>query len=65
MVPRTRLSYEPEFRRQMVELTRAGRGAEQVAREFEPTTAQAIRNWVCQAHLVERRFTGPGHDRLW
>ena len=40
--------YAPEFRRQMVELVRAGRGPEELAREFEPS-AQAIRNWVCQA----------------
>ncbi len=32
----------------MVELVRAGRSAEELAREFEPS-AQAIRNWVAQA----------------
>ena len=40
--------YTPEFRRQMVELVRAGRGPEELAREFEPS-AQAIRNWIRQA----------------
>ena len=40
--------YTPEFRRQMIELVRSGRGPEQLAKEFEPT-AQAIRNWVAQA----------------
>lgn len=40
--------YPPEFRRQMVELVRAGRNPEELAKEFEPT-AQAIRNWVAQA----------------
>ena len=40
--------YPPEFRRQMIELVRAGRSAEELAKEFEPS-AQAIRNWVAQA----------------
>ena len=40
--------YTPEFRRQMIELVRAGRSPESLAKEFEPT-AQAIRNWVTQA----------------
>ena len=33
--------YAPEFRRQMVELVRAGRTPEQLAKEFEPS-AQAF-----------------------
>lgn len=45
---KSRRSYAPEFRRQMVELVHAGRTAEELAREFEPT-AQSIRNWVAQA----------------
>ena len=36
----------------MVELVRAGRGPEELAREFEPS-AQTIRNWVNQADLDE------------
>jgi transposase len=40
--------YPPEFRRQMVELVRAGRTPEELAREFEPS-GQTIRNWVQQA----------------
>ena len=43
-----------EFRRQMVELVRAGRGPEELAREFEPS-ARTIRNWVNQADLDEGR----------
>ena len=46
--------YVPEFRRQMVELVRAGRTPEQLAKEFEPS-AQAIRNWVAQADRDEGR----------
>jgi transposase len=34
----------------MVELVRAGRSPEELAREFEPS-AQTIRNWVVQADL--------------
>jgi transposase len=44
-MPRTRPPYPTEFRRQMVELVRAGRDPNDLAREFEPS-AQAIRNWV-------------------
>jgi transposase len=47
-MPKTRPPYPPEFRRQMVELVRAGRSPEELAREFEPS-AQAIRTWVQQA----------------
>ncbi|RQR47556.1 hypothetical protein DIE19_34435 [Burkholderia sp. Bp9126] len=39
--------YAPEFRAQMVELVKAGRTPEDLAREFEPT-AQTIYNWVAQ-----------------
>jgi len=47
-MPKSHPPYPPEFRRQMVELVRAGRNPEELAKEFEPT-AQAIRNWVAQA----------------
>lgn len=53
-MPKTRPPYAPEFRRQMVELVRAGRDPAGLAREFEPS-AQAIRNWVLQADLAEGR----------
>jgi len=53
-MPRTRPPYPAEFRRQMVELVRAGRTPEELSREFEPS-AQAIRNWVRQADLDEGR----------
>jgi transposase len=42
----------------MVELVRAGRNPEELAKEFEPT-AQAIRNWVAQADRdADRRDDG-------
>ena len=48
-MPKFRVPYPPEFRRQMVELVRSGRTPEDLSREFEPT-AQSIWNWV---HQVE------------
>ncbi len=51
---KTRKPYPPEFRRQMVELVRAGRSPEELAKEFEPT-AESIRNWVKQADRDEGR----------
>ncbi len=53
-MPHTRPPYSPEFRRQMVDLVRAGRDPADLAREFEPS-AQAIRNWVAQSDRREGR----------
>ena len=50
----TRPPYAPEFRRQIIELARAGRDPASLAREFEPS-AQAIRNRVAQADRQEGR----------
>jgi transposase len=54
---KTRTPYTPEFRRQMVELVRAGRSPEELAREFE-LTAQSIKNWVAQAERDAGRGDG-------
>jgi len=43
-----RRTYPVEFRQQIIDLVRAGRTPEELAREFEPS-AQTIRNWVAQA----------------
>ena len=51
-MPRTHPPYAPEYRRRIIELARAGRSIDQLAREFEPT-ANAIRKWVKQAGLDE------------
>ena len=51
-MPRTRPPYSPEFRQQMVELVRADRTPEELAREFEPSS-QTIRNWVQQSGVQE------------
>ena len=53
-MPKTRPPYSPEFRRQMVDLVRAGRDPADLAREFEPT-AQSICQWVAQADRKEGR----------
>jgi transposase len=50
-------AYAPEFRRQLVELVQAGRTADVLAREFEPT-AQSIRNWVAQSERNGGRGNG-------
>ena len=53
-MPRTRRPYSPEFRRQMVDLVRAGRNPDDLAREFEPS-GHSIRAWVGQADRNEGR----------
>jgi len=53
-MPKTRPPYPLEFRRQMVELVRAGRTPRELAREFEPSY-ETIRNWVRQADRDEGR----------
>ena len=53
-MPRARTPYPPEFRRQIVELVRAGRTPAELAREFEPSH-ETIRNWVRQAERDDGR----------
>ena len=59
MMGKHRTPYPAEFRAQMVELVKAGRTPQELAREFEPT-AQTITNWVAQAD----RDAGERHDGL-
>ncbi|MBE1588220.1 transposase [Nonomuraea angiospora] len=47
-------NYPSEFLRQMVELVRAGRTHEELAKEFQPST-QSIRTWVRQADVDDGR----------
>lgn len=57
-MPRSHPPYPPEFRRRMVDLVRAGRGPESLAREFK-LSAVTIRKWVVQADIdVGRRTDG-------
>lgn len=64
---KTRGPYPPEFRARMVELVRAGRSPERLAKEFEPS-ANAIRNWAQQADRDEGRrddgLTTVEHEEL-
>jgi len=54
IMPRSRPPYSPEFRRQMVDLVRAGRSPDDLAREFEPIS-HSIRAWVALADRSEGR----------
>ena len=49
-MPRTRPPYSPEFRQQILDLVKAGRTPNDLAREFEPS-GETIRQWVRQAAL--------------
>jgi len=49
---RERKTYTAEFRRRMVELVRAGRSPESLAKEFDPS-ANTIRKWAVQTDLDE------------
>ena len=53
-MPITRPAYSPEFRRQIIDLVRAGREPADLAREFEPS-AESIRKWVALADKQEGR----------
>jgi transposase-like protein len=52
---KTRPPYSPGFRRQIVELVRASRDLDKLAREIEPP-AQSIRHWVAMAERPPRSF---------
>ncbi|MCM3885222.1 IS3 family transposase [Frankia sp. R82] len=47
-MPRSKPPYTEEFRQQMVDLVRAGRLPEELAKEYGPS-GQSIRNWVREA----------------
>ena len=53
-MPKSHHAYAPEFRRQIVELVRAGRTPAELSREFE-CSANSIRIWVRQVDLDEGR----------
>jgi len=66
-MPRTRPPYPLEFKRQTVELVRAGRSMRELAKEFEPCY-ETIRNWVRQADrddgLTRSGFTTQEKEEL-
>jgi len=49
-MPRTHPRHPDEYRQQIPDVARAGRTADELAKEFEPT-AQTIRNWIKQSEL--------------
>src|SRR6266566_663679 len=51
---KSRRAYPLEYRQRIIELVRAGRSPESIAREFEPTS-QCIRNWIRQADRDDGR----------
>jgi transposase len=51
-MPKSHPPYAPEYRRRIIELARAGRSINELAREFE-RSANAIRYWLKQAGLDE------------
>lgn len=55
-MPKTHRPYPLEYRERIIDLVRAGRSPESLAREFEPS-AQCIRNWVRQADRDAGRRT--------
>src|SRR5688572_28083471 len=55
--PKSGVRYTPEFRRQMVELVRAGRKASELEREFG-VTSWSIGRWVAQANRDAGRGDG-------
>ena len=55
-MPKSRPPYPPEFRRQILDLVRAGRTPGELAREYEPT-ANTIRSWVAQDDIDAGRRT--------
>jgi transposase len=56
--PRTRRSFTPEFKAEIVDRCRAGdRTISQVARDFD-LTESAVRNWVEQADIDDGKRAG-------
>ena len=58
-MPGTHPPYAPEYRRRIIELARAGRSVQELAREFEPS-ANAIRNWVKQTAPIDEGLRSDG-----
>jgi transposase len=62
-MPRTHAPYPPEFRRQIVELVRAGRKPFELAREFG-CSPQSIHLWVAEATLAAGEPTPNTNEAL-
>jgi transposase len=61
-VPRSKPPYPAEFRQQIIELARAGRTPQELAREFG-CCGQAIRNWIAQ-EAIDAGKPLPGKEGL-
>lgn len=61
-MPSSKPPYPAEFREQMVELARAGRGLKELSREFG-VSANAIRNWLHRADGQPVRVASRGADQ--
>ena len=61
-MPKSKGPYPPEFRQQMVELVRAGRSPEALAKEFEPS-GKSQRDLGIAAELVDEPFAEEGGFR--
>ena len=61
-MPTSKPPYSTEFREQIVELARAGRGLKQLSREFG-VSANSIRNWVQQADGLASQAVPRGGDQ--
>ena len=61
-MPKSRPPYPAEFRRQIVELARAGRTPTELSREFG-CSAQTVTNWIAQA-AIDGGKPLPGKDGL-
>jgi transposase len=55
-MPKTRPAYPPAYRRRIVDLVRAGRTPEALAKEFEPS-AVTIRKWAKQSAVDDGQRT--------
>lgn len=53
-MPKTKPPYDPEFRRRVVELARAGQPLRELSKKFG-CSEQSIRNWMRQQDLDEGR----------
>lgn len=53
-MPKSRAAYSSEFRREIIELVRAGKSPSKLAKQYEPS-AVTIRKWVAQSDRDEGR----------
>jgi len=57
-MPKSHARYAPEYRCRMVELVRAGRSPDDLAKEFEPTPSRFATGWRRQSAMRAVAWTG-------